>query len=332
MIERIADPDNIRAAYLLASRGKRHQEPVKAFGAALDAEVIRIREDLLSGSMAWGPYHRFQIYDPKERSICAAPFRDRVVQHAIMAVCEPYFESYQVHDSYACRKGKGLDAALARARSYTQRRRWYAKLDVRKYFDSVDHEVLKTLLWRRFKDRRLMAVFESLIDGYSVHPGKGIPIGNLISQFFANHYLALWDHFAKEILRVRHYVRYMDDFVFWSDDKDELKGYAAAAKIFLYERLGLALKPLCLNACSRGMTFLGYRMLPSGITLSRRSRKRFRAKLSAYQGRYERGLWTEQETARHVEPLMAFVQRAPEDRYPRRTVETLGLCPRARTA
>lgn len=332
LIERIAEADNIRAAYLVASRGKRHLPSVRAFRDSIDGELPQIRDELLSGCVTWGPYHQFRVYDPKERTICAAPFRDRVVQHAIMAVCDPAFETYQIHDSYACRKNRGLDGAFTRTLNYTRHNRWYAKFDVRKYFENIDHAILKVMLRRRFKDSRLIAVFDALIDGYCPKPGKGIPIGNLTSQYFANHYLALWDHFVKETLGVACYVRYMDDFIIWGDDKGTLKAYAEAAVSFLRERLALELKPVCLNACCRGMTFLGYRIYPGRVKLARRSRVRFRSKLSEYHDHYVNGEWSEPETARHVEPLVAFVQRAPTDGYPRRVMEGLGLCPRARTA
>lgn len=331
LIERMADPENIRLAYLRAIRGKCHKASVQAFGRRLDEEVRRIREGLLSGSMTWGPYHQFRVYDPKERLICAAPFRDRVAQHAIMALCEASFESYQIYDSYACRRGKGLDGALARAQRHARYSRWYAKLDVRKYFDSIDQEILKGLLRRRFKDARLLTAFDALIESWSSAPGKGIPIGNLSSQYFANHYLGVWDHFCVESLLTSRYVRYMDDFVAWGNDKERLKDWAEAARSFLQEQLGLEVKPLCLNACIRGMTFLGYRVFPGVTLLSRRSRVRFRRKLRTYHDLYERDLWDEEETARHVEPLCAFVRRAPEDGFPQRAIEALGLCPRART-
>jgi len=204
------------------------------------------------------------VYDPKERLICAAPFRDRVAQHAIMALCEPCFESYQVYDSYACRRGKGLDAALVRAQNHARHSRCFVKLDVRKYFDSIDHAILKQLLERRFKDTTLMTLFEALIDGYSSTPGKGIPIGNLSSQYFANHYLAPWDHYCMETLGIHRYVRYMDDFAAWGNDKEQLKDWAASARHFLQERLGLALKTNLSEHLRQGHDLSGVSYLPGG--------------------------------------------------------------------
>ena len=331
LIEHIASPDTLREAWLRAARGKRHQYAVRAFAANPDEELMHIREGLLSATWSWGPYHRFRVYDPKERLICAAPFADRVAQHAMMIVCEPCFDAYQLYDSYACRRGKGLDGALARAQQYARRYPWYAKLDVRKYFDHIDHGTLRALLRRRFKDEKLLVLFDSVIASYSSAPDKGIPIGNLTSQYFANHYLAPWDHHTTESLGFSQYVRYMDDFVAWGNNKEVLKGWADAAQVFFKERLGLALKPLCLHRCSHGMNFLGYRIFPDTLLLTRRSRMRFRAKLNAYHALYEQTSWDDNETARHVEPLIAFVRRASADGFPRRAMEDLGLCPRART-
>ena len=180
------------------------------------------------------------VFDPKERMICAAPFRDRVAHHAIMNVVEPHFESYQIDDSYACRTGQGLDAAIARAVAFSRAGDWYLKMDVRKYFDSVDHGVLKMLLRRRFKDPALLALLDGVIDSYENSPGRGLPIGNLTSQFFANHYLGVSDHYIKQTLGCRRYVRYMDDFVVWDSEKDRLRQVRDDVAGFLRDALRLA--------------------------------------------------------------------------------------------
>ncbi len=136
-----------------------------------------------------------------------------------MNLCEPIFERRSIYDSYACRKGKGRLAAIDRAREFCRRNRFFLKMDIRRYFDSVNHEVLRSLLRRMFKDERLLQLFKQIIESYETTPGTGIPIGNLTSQHFANSYLGSLDRFIKEELRCRHFVRYMDDFVVWSDDR-----------------------------------------------------------------------------------------------------------------
>jgi RNA-directed DNA polymerase len=334
LIEPIADADNLRLAFWKASKGKRGKGEVLRFRTDLDRRLRCLGEELLSGCVSWGPYHTFTIHDPKQRVICAAPFRDRVAHHAIINVLEPHFEAYQIHDSYACRKGKGLDAALARAARLSRRGDWYLKMDVRKYFDSMHHGVLKRLLRRRFKDPLLLNLLESVIDSYTTCRGRGVPIGNLTSQYFANHYLGVLDHYVKETLRLRRYVRYMDDMVVWDSDRGRLRQVRDQVAGFLDESLALELKPVCLNACSRGMTFLGYRLFPNRLGLALRSRRRFRVKMRRYHENYSNGRWTEQETARHVEPLLAFVRRADTRSFRRRILQTIeGLCPEeARTA
>jgi retron-type reverse transcriptase len=334
LVERIADADNLRLAFWKASRGKRAKPEVLRFRADLDARLRCLRDELLSGCVRWGPYRTFMVFDPKERTICAAPFRDRVAQHAIMNVVEPHFEVYQIHDSYACRRGKGLDGAIARAVRFCRTGDWYLKMDVRKYFDSIDHATLKGLLCRRFKDPLLLALLDGVIDSHEDSPGRGVPIGNLTSQFFANHYLGVLDHHCKQALGCQRYLRYMDDFVVWDSQKDRLRQVGHEIAGFLGDSLKLDLKPVCLNACSRGMTFLGYRVYPGHVRLAARSRKRFRRKMAQYDGNYTTGRWTEEETARHVEPLLAFVRRAESQSFRRRVLESIeGSCPKeARTA
>jgi retron-type reverse transcriptase len=321
LIERIADADNLRLAYWKASKGKRAKVEVRRFRDDLNARLLGLRHDLLSGSAPWGPYRTFTVFDPKQRVICAAPFRDRVAHHAIMNVIEPYFDSYQIDDSYACRRGKGLDGALRRAVKFCHRGDWYLKMDVRKYFDSIDHGVLKRLLQRRFKDPALLGLLDGIIDSYATAPGRGVPIGNLTSQFFANHYLAMLDHDVKERLGCPRYVRYMDDFVVSDASKDRLLRVRAEVVWFLADTLRLELRPPCLQRCSTGMTFLGYRVYPGHVRLASRSRKRFRRKLTQDHENYTAGRWSEEQTARHVEPLLAFVRRAESESFRRRILE-----------
>jgi RNA-directed DNA polymerase len=149
-----------------------------------------LQRQILSGNVQTGNYRYFTIYDPKQRLICEAPFRQRVLHHALMNICHPFFEKVQIFGSYASRQGKGTYAALERAWYFNKRHLWFLKLDFRKYFDSLDHEILKNQLHRLFKDSDLLQIFERIIDSYCVEQNKGVPIGNLTSQYFANHYLA----------------------------------------------------------------------------------------------------------------------------------------------
>ena len=252
LIERIADADNLRLAFWKASKAKRAKAEVLRFQSELDARLRVLHAELLAGSVRWGPYRTFKVYDPKERTICAAPFRDRVAHHAMMNVLESHFEAYQIDDSYACRRGKGLDAAISRAVHFSRPCDWYLKMDIRRYFDSVNHGTLKVLVRRRFKDPWVLALLDGVIDSYENSPGRGLPLGNLTSQFFANHYLGVLDHYCKQSLACHRYVRYMDDFVVWDSEKDRLRQVGDEIAGFLSGSLELEMKPVCLNACSGG--------------------------------------------------------------------------------
>jgi RNA-directed DNA polymerase len=332
LIESIAEADNLRLAYFKACRGKRDKPEILRFRDNLNVKLSHLRTELLRGEVDWGGYHAFQICDPKARTIHAAPFRTRVAHHAIMNVCEPFFESFQIFDSYACRKGRGLDLALERASRFSRSSAWYGKMDIRKYFDSIDHSVLREMLEKRFKDPIVLNLFCSILDTYHASPGKGVPIGNLTSQYFANHYLAFLDHHVKDTLRWRYYVRYMDDFVLWSDSKVNLLAALKKVESYLHHILKLELRPFCLNACNKGMTFLGYRVFPNGARLARRSRDRFRNKADHYHGLFMAGVWDEETLSRHMEPLLAFIRRGASRSFRERILNKHGLCSEARTA
>jgi len=327
LIERVADADNLRLAFWKAARGKQTKSSVIRFREKLDIELLTLRQQLLAGQVNWGPYNQFTVRDPKERLICEPPIRDQVTHHALLNVTEPIFEAYQVYDSYACRKGKGSSGALKRALKFSRRGGWYLKLDVRKYFDSIDHDTLKSQLRRRFKDRFVLSLFDSVIDSYRVMPGRGLPIGNLTSQYFANHYLAVLDHFILQTCKCRGAVRYMDDIIVWDGEKRRLIDAQHDIESFARNQLKVELKPPCLNRCDRGLTFLGYRVFPNRLGLAKRSRLRFLDKIRRYDENYQSGHWTEADTARRVESLLAFIMHAQCMDFRRRVVQELGVCP-----
>jgi hypothetical protein len=260
LMEMIASPDNLRQAFIKAAKGKRWKKDCLRFQLNIDYEIEWMRKGLIDGDIAIGDYHYFTIHDPKKRLICAASFRERVLHHAVMNVCESTFERLSVSDSYACRKGKGSLKAVNRALSFGTSHPWFLKMDVRKYFDSVDHSTLINLLSNRFKDPILLGLFKRVIYSYNTVPGRGLPIGNLTSQYFANFYLAGLDRFIKESLKRSAYVRYMDDFVVWGESSDDLATVKIQVQKYLEEILNLELKSsTALNQTWFGMDFLGYR-------------------------------------------------------------------------
>ncbi len=281
----------------------------------LETRLWELRGQLLKGRVDVGHYRIFTIHDPKERLICCAPFGERVLHHALMNICHPSFERYQLFDSYASRPGKGQYAALDRAECYCRRHRYFLKLDVRRYFYSISHPILAEQLRRRFKDQRLLTIFEDIIASYHDTPGRGLPIGNLTSQYFANHYLAAADRYAIEQLCVPGYVRYMDDMLIWGDDMRQILRWEQRMRTFIASELSLELKPPIINRTSAGVPLLGYVIHPHHLALTRNSRKRFAAKMRRYAQNLQEGCWDEREFVRHAEPLLAFAMHA----------DTLGL-------
>jgi hypothetical protein len=201
-LKEIASWHNLTHAVERAARGKRYRPEVRAFLDHFDRNIATLQVQIFDGTVPLGIMTRFQIRDPKPRVIHAPCFRERVLHHAIIAYVGPVLERALVDDTFACRTGKGTLAAVRRCQQHVRRFPWYAKLDVRKYFASVDHEILKQQLCRRFKPRELLELLDRIIDAYSEAPGRGIPIGALTSQVFANFYLNPLDRFLLESCRV----------------------------------------------------------------------------------------------------------------------------------
>lgn len=310
LISQISDYENLYLAFYKAANAKRAKEEVLLFESNLDNNLTLLQKQILSSSVDVGNYHYFKIFDPKERTICAASFPERVLHHAIMNICHPYFERQLICHTYATRIGKGTYAALDKAKEYVKKYEFYAKLDVRKYFDNISHHVLNELLFRIFKDKVLLQIFENIISSDSVSNACGIPIGNLTSQYFANYYLSPADHYAKEILKIPGYIRYMDDILLFDNDKCELKNKLKSFNAFVSTKLLLEFKPVVLNYTRKGVSFLGYRIFPDIIRLNNTSKRRFCKKINKYQVLLAKGIWSQSEFARHVLPLVSFTEYA----------------------
>jgi hypothetical protein len=326
LMPQIADGENLRLAFWKAAKGKRGKADCMAFQERLEENLAALRAELLAGEVPVGNYHYFRVHDPKERLICTASFRERVLHHALMNVCEPVLERAAVFDSYACRKGKGRLRAMDRAQGYARTHRWFLKMDIRKYFDSIHHEALRQLLGRKFKDPVLLGIFDGIIDSYHSAPGRGLPIGNLTSQHFANYYLAPLDRFLKETLQRGAFVRYMDDFVVWGESGRELRAVCQRVQVFLSEELKLALKNnTAINRTALGMDFLGYRVFPGTMRLARRSKVRFARKFQRYEAALIRGEWSELVLQQRMQALLAFVMPAESGAFRRHVWQRFGV-------
>ncbi len=326
LYRRIHEYENLRVAFVKAARGKCNHPAVLEFRKNFRENIHGLRRQIADQNLQVGDYSFFKVFDPKPRNICAAPFRERVLHHAIMNVCEPVLESCAIFDSYACRTGKGNRKAVARAQKFSRNRDWYLKLDIRKYFDSIDHEIAMEMLERRFKEKPLPNMFRAILNTYRTAPGKGVPIGNLISQHLANFYLGRFDHWVKETRRVKAYLRYMDDFILFGHDKTYLKTELALVADFLKTRLSLDLKEnVQLNRCAKGVPFLGYRVFPHTVRLGTKSRKRFAEKFRRYERKWANGQWTTEELVAHTGPLFGFAKFADSCQFRSDIIERYGV-------
>lgn len=305
----IADVDNLVTAFYKAVKGKRMNSEAQSFENNLEQNICKLREELLSGNVSVGKYQYFYIHDPKLRLICAASFRERVIHHAIMNVCHQYFERNLIETTYATRLGKGIYKAIDRARVAMRKYMYVAKFDFRKYFDSISHDILKSKLERLFKDRQLLRILSEITDSYSKTQGKGIPIGNLTSQYFANFYLSGMDHYIKEVLKVPEYIRYMDDFLVFSNDYETIMDFVGKIKSYSEADLGLTLKPVVVLNSNDGVGFLGYRLYPEKVLLTQRSKKRFCHKSIVYGTLLEEKSWTDKEYYEHITPLLSYAMK-----------------------
>lgn len=295
--------DNVLSAARHAAKGKREEASVLRFYHHYEENLWQIISELQSKTYKPGHYKTFSIYKSKPRQISAAPFRDRVVHHALIAVVGPILERTFIFDTYANRTGKGTHKAIERYQHYLKKYDYALKCDIRKYFPSIDHEILKSLIRRKIACVDTLWLINTIIDNsnpqtehlcyfpgdtlFTPHERKrGLPIGNLTSQWFANYYLSFLDHYVKEVLHCKGYVRYVDDCVLFSNSKPELWEWKKAIEIFL-ESYRLILNPQRteLYPAKEGKCFLGqkvfqsYRRLPSDNV--RRAKKRIQCTLLA---------------------------------------------------
>lgn len=328
LFKRITSFPNLLQAARLAGRGKRFRPNVAAFGLNLEAELHGLQQELVARSYRPGPYRTFIIREKKPRFISAAPFRDRVVHHALCQVIEPIFERSFLYDSYACRKGKGTHAAVERASSYARRFRYVLKCDVEKYFPSIDHAILFDLLAERIWDEEALWLIRTILDGSNPQPSqvqhypgddlftplgrrRGIPIGNQTSQFFANVYLDKLDHYVKEELRIPGYIRYVDDFLLFDHDKRRLHEMRVTIEEFLVQlRVRLHPRKCFVVTVTSGFPFLGYRIFPMHRRLHADNVRRFKRQLRRYRQAVEDERMSNRERGDRIRSWLAHAMHA----------------------
>jgi retron-type reverse transcriptase len=303
LFREISSLKNLNRAYLKARKGKSKKYYVLKFEENLEYELKKLQEELLNHSYKPKPLKKFIIRDPKTRKIHASAFRDRVIHHAIVNPIEPIFERIFICDSFASRKDKGTHLALKRLQSFmykvsrngrliknainnNQIEGYCLKTDIKSYFDNVDHEILIRILNKKIDDiEAIWLVYQVLKNFEGKEKGKGMPLGNLTSQFFANVYLNELDYFVKHELKVKYYIRYVDDFIILHRSKKRLEFYRKKIEEFVNKELNLNLHPDKTNILSlaNGLDFLGYKIFYHYKLLKKRNIRKFLKCIKIYK-------------------------------------------------
>jgi retron-type reverse transcriptase len=316
LYSKLCSYENLEAAFNKAKKRKSTKPYVIEFGKNLAENLMKLRNELAFHTYKPVMLKTFIICDPKTRKICKSAFRDRVVHHALVRLIEPIFDKTFIYDSYANRKGKGVHAALKRFDCFKRkvsknntRTCHVLKADIRHYFETVDQEVLIRIISKRIKDKRVIWLICRILENYSSkQAGKGMPLGNLTSQFFANVYLNELDQFVKHKLRVKHYLRYVDDFVILHSSKEFLENCKAQINNFLRTELKIELHPdksKIIPLC-KGISLLGFRTFYYNKLLRKSNLQKFLRKLAELKEKVDFGLITEEDLAEIVQGWVGY--------------------------
>jgi hypothetical protein len=314
----IADWHNVAWALQRTCRGKRRHTAVKAALRKPEQVIAQVSAALRCGHLPEGRFHAFTIFDPKQRVIHAAPLPDRIAHHAIVRFMEPVFERVLLPSVFACRVGKGVHAAIHYAQRQARRFPWVMHLDIAHYFPAIDHAVLREQLKRRFRGDG-MALLEAVIESYGCEAGKGLPIGALTSQHFANHYLNDADRWALAQPEIAAHCRYMDDYLLWSQDREGLVAFRDRLTEYLVNELALSIKPPLIQRSERGIRFCGIHVKPFKLRPSERRRRRFRQALDHWERQWLVGAIDSRQLQQAADSARAILLPA-EDRGWRRRV------------
>ena len=301
LFNKIVSLENLLRAWLEFRRGKRSKPDVQNFEFNLESNLVKLQEELLAGTYRHDSYQSFLISDPKLRHIHKASVRDRLLHQAIFRVLYPIFDTGFIFDSFSCRLNKGTHLAVSKLEKFLKKssqnnhRPIFAlKCDVKKFFDSINHEKLLYLIKRKIKCQKSLWLIERVIYSFENTKGVGLPLGNVTSQLFANIYLNEFDQFIKRHLKVKHYLRYCDDFIILNPDQEALKSIIQPIRKFLNQRLNLNLheNKITLKKYTEGVDFLGYVVLFHHRILRTKTKRRIFKKIILKKSELERGLIT----------------------------------------
>lgn len=281
LFDKIVSLDNLYEADKRARRQKSHRPEVMLFDKNKDKLLLDLQRKLINGEYETSEYYVFKIYEPKEREIFKLPYYpDRIVHHAIMNIMEPIWVSAFVKGTYSCIRKRGIHKALKDVKFALKdeiNTQYCLKLDIRKFYPSIDHDILKTIIRKKIKDKKLLSLLDEIIES-----AQGVPIGNYLSQFFANLYLTYLDHWIKEQKKVKYYFRYVDDIVILGGDKQQLRDLFYDIQDYLNNKLKLNFKDnwQIFKVYSRGIDFVGYRIFHTHTLLRKSIKKKFCKKIN----------------------------------------------------
>lgn len=274
---------NLLGSWEKFSLGKSDKKDVLEFWRNLEENIFNIHFDLKNNNYGHGSYEKFIVCDPKKRIIHKAAVRDRIVHQAVSDYLLKVFDKRFIFDSFASRIGKGTHRAIGRLRLFCKilgrngsTPCWILKCDIEKFFDNIDHKIIFSLIEKRIKDKKILNLIGEIINSFEVKKDKGLPLGNLTSQLFANIYLNELDFFIKNILRLENFIRFNDDFVVVHTDKDFLSSLIPVIQNFLKEKLSLSLpeEKIFLRKLDWGVDFVGYVVFPGKILCRTKTKKR----------------------------------------------------------
>lgn len=324
LFDSIISPENLFSAWDIFKKGKQSKRDVQRFEWQLEENIFQLHRELKYHRYKHGVYASFYIRDPKQRHIHKAIVRDRILHHAVFATLNPIFEPTFISNSFSCRIGKGthkgidiLDKILRQISSNNFKSCFALKCDIKKFFETVDHSILLNIIRKRIKDVDVIWLLEEIIESFisqysTLFKRKGVPIGNLTSQLFANIYLDEFDQFIKHKLKIKHYIRYTDDFVIVAEDKLYLENLIAPIRSFLLDKLALELHPkkVTIRKFHQGIDFLGYIVLPHHRLLRIKTKQRIFRKLKKRVEEYKIGAISKQTLEQSLQSYLGVLSHA----------------------
>ena len=277
---KIVDPDNLYQAYRKARKGKAWQRGILDFEKDVEGNLLKLQKMLCKGEFTTSEYRSKTIHEPKKREIYILPFYpDRITQHALLQVVAPIWNNLMIHDSYACREGKGMHEASRKTMRHVVNYKYCLKCDIRKFYPSIDHNILMDIIKHKIKCKPTLALLDDIVRSFG--GGKNTPIGNYTSQWFGNLYMNELDVELKQKHGVKTLIRYCDDFIMFSDSKDELHKLKHHIEGFLKTKLDLVFSKWSVFKVNQGVDFLGYRHFPDKILLRKATAKRVAKRIKA---------------------------------------------------